>query len=201
MKRILALVVTALIVALSAPAVMAAPDSFKSLVPCDKAACFRSMPWGNPSVPSMYITAPEHGLFYRHPVYYWYGGDIYGPISFDCAAPVEVADADFVVFFDFDMSNIKADQVQTLEDALAYAKKFEDAPIVLDGFADFRGTNEYNLALSKRRTASVKAWLVDNGIDEARITEEGRGELGIRGLLGRFCKLCFKDRKVTISIK
>jgi len=199
MKKVLALIVTALVVAFAAPTAMA----FDSLIPNDKGECFRSLPWNEASVRSMYITEGEHTVPVEHEIYYWAGGDLYGPISFACPAepePAVIVDAEFVVFFDFDMSNIRADQLATLEDALAYAKMY-DAPIALDGFCDFRGSNEYNIALGDRRASAVKAWFVENGIDPDRISTASYGELGVRDLVGRFCKECFKDRKVTIKIK
>ena len=42
---------------------------------------------------------------------------------------------------------------------------------------DWIGTEEYNQALSERRAAAVKAYLVSKGIDANRIYTEGKGEL------------------------
>jgi tRNA(Ser,Leu) C12 N-acetylase TAN1 len=46
----------------------------------------------------------------------------------------------------------------------------------IDGHADERGSDEYNLVLSKRRAAEAKRYLVQQGIDGARIDTEGYGE-------------------------
>ncbi|MDQ3145223.1 MAG: peptidoglycan-associated lipoprotein Pal [Pseudomonadota bacterium] len=40
----------------------------------------------------------------------------------------------------------------------------------IEGHADERGTREYNLALGERRANSAKAFLVANGVPEARLT-------------------------------
>jgi outer membrane protein OmpA-like peptidoglycan-associated protein len=50
--------------------------------------------------------------------------------------------------------------------------------IDLEGTTDPVGRGEYNLRLSQRRVETVKSWLVDKGVDQARIVRTaGRGEL------------------------
>ena len=46
----------------------------------------------------------------------------------------------------------------------------------IDGHADERGSDEYNLALSKRRAAEAQRFLVTRGIDVARLESVGYGE-------------------------
>lgn len=41
---------------------------------------------------------------------------------------------------------------------------------------DSRGGPGYNLALSKRRAASVVKWLTDRGIEASRLTSQGFGQ-------------------------
>jgi peptidoglycan-associated lipoprotein len=48
--------------------------------------------------------------------------------------------------------------------------------LLIDGHADERGSDEYNLALSKRRAAEAKRFLVMQGIDETRLESVGYGE-------------------------
>lgn len=48
--------------------------------------------------------------------------------------------------------------------------------VQIEGHADDRGPDEYNLALGNRRAASVKRWFVDNGIAESRLTITSLGE-------------------------
>jgi hypothetical protein len=52
-----------------------------------------------------------------------------------------------------------------------------DRSIKLQGYADPTGTTDENMALSEERADSVKAYLVATGIDPARITTMGRGEV------------------------
>ena len=51
-----------------------------------------------------------------------------------------------------------------------------DLTLRIDGHADERGSDEYNLALSNRRAAEAKRILVTQGIDEKRLEAVGYGE-------------------------
>jgi OmpA family len=57
-----------------------------------------------------------------------------------------------------------------------YTEHTPDAKIVVRGNADRRGTDKYNMALSERRVAVVKAFLVSHGIPEDKILLEPMGE-------------------------
>ena len=48
--------------------------------------------------------------------------------------------------------------------------------ITIEGHADDRGTNEYNLALGDRRAESAKSFLIDMGIEAYRISTVSYGE-------------------------
>jgi peptidoglycan-associated lipoprotein len=48
--------------------------------------------------------------------------------------------------------------------------------IEIDGMADARGTEEYNLALSERRARSVLSYLGSFGMDSGRVNIRGLGE-------------------------
>ncbi len=51
-----------------------------------------------------------------------------------------------------------------------------DLTLRIDGHADERGSDEYNLALSKRRAAEAKRFLVQQGVEAGRLEVEGYGE-------------------------
>jgi len=52
---------------------------------------------------------------------------------------------------------------------------------MVNGMADARGTEEYNLALSDRRARSVTSYLGSFGIDANRVTIRGLGEEMAKG--------------------
>lgn len=57
-----------------------------------------------------------------------------------------------------------------------YLESKPDAHITLEGHADIRGTDAYNQALSERRVARVKTYLVEHGIPESNIDTKAYGK-------------------------
>lgn len=80
------------------------------------------------------------------------------------------------VNFDFDKSNIRADAVPVLREAAALLKENASVKVSVEGHTDAKGTDDYNLKLSMRRAAAVKAFLVKEGVAEARLSTRGLGE-------------------------
>ena len=57
-----------------------------------------------------------------------------------------------------------------------YMKRWTTTKVMVEGHADSRGTNEYNLALGERRADAVRDYLVSLGIPTDRITVVSKGE-------------------------
>ena len=51
-----------------------------------------------------------------------------------------------------------------------------DKVVIIEGHCDERGTNEYNLALGERRANSAKDYIVNLGVDPARLKTVSYGE-------------------------
>ncbi len=82
------------------------------------------------------------------------------------------------ILYDFDSSVLRMEYNAKLDELGNYLKGNPDAYVVLGGFADSVGDEEYNLWLSKRRANSVKNYLVSTfGIDMDRIVPHWYGEL------------------------
>jgi peptidoglycan-associated lipoprotein len=81
-----------------------------------------------------------------------------------------------MVFFDFDMSDIRADAEQALRRKIPILRNSPDVRIRMEGHADERGSTEYNLALGSRRAESVREFLTGFGIDADRFTTTSFGE-------------------------
>jgi outer membrane protein OmpA-like peptidoglycan-associated protein len=82
----------------------------------------------------------------------------------------------FLIFFDWDKADIRADAQKILEAAAAAAKKGNYVKIQLTGHADRSGPTRYNQGLSERRAAAAKATLVKLGLPADSIGTAGRGE-------------------------
>jgi outer membrane protein OmpA-like peptidoglycan-associated protein len=70
------------------------------------------------------------------------------------------------IFFDFDKSEIRADQIDALNNNLEILKSRPDLYIIMGAHADERGSRDYNIELSGRRAVSVKEYLIKAGIAE-----------------------------------
>jgi OmpA-OmpF porin, OOP family len=81
------------------------------------------------------------------------------------------------VNFDFNKSDIRKSDLDDLQKAVDFVKKYPDYKISIEGHTDSIGTPEYNQGLSERRAAAVKAYLLSHGVaDGARIRTAGFGE-------------------------
>ena len=73
------------------------------------------------------------------------------------------------IFFDYDMYDIRADSQATLSKDASYLASHPDVKVVIGGYCDERGSNEYNLALGQNRAESAKKGLVNAGVAASRI--------------------------------
>jgi len=96
------------------------------------------------------------------------------------------------VLFDTDSAAIKTDADADIAAAVDWAKCNDKAALILEGHADPRGTQDYNLQLSAQRAAAVRQKLVDQGVRGDRIVITVFGKNGPR-------RDSFKeDRRVTL---
>ena len=80
------------------------------------------------------------------------------------------------VLFDFDSSTLNDAQRSALQTKAAFLRQRTAVRATIEGHADARGTNEYNLALGERRANAIKDYLVSLGIAADRISVGSRGE-------------------------
>ncbi len=91
-------------------------------------------------------------------------------------AEVQVMPATFLVFFDWNRSDIKADGRPVIEEAAEHYASGGFSIIELVGHADRSGPRDYNMALSRRRAESVAEALIEGGVPADAITINARGE-------------------------
>jgi peptidoglycan-associated lipoprotein len=73
------------------------------------------------------------------------------------------------VFFDYDKSDVRADQQSALQGDIDFLKQHADINFVVQGHCDERGSTEYNLALGDSRAGAVKNALAQGGVAAGRI--------------------------------
>lgn len=82
----------------------------------------------------------------------------------------------YIVFFEWDKSDITPEAATILNNAVAAYANCGTASVMLAGHADRSGAATYNVGLSERRNASVRSYLGGRGIPDARIATEAFGE-------------------------
>ena len=108
----------------------------------------------------------------------------FGPAPVPVAAPappppppaaVVPSEQAFIVFFEFDKSSLTPDGRQVVDSA-ASAFKQGRSNVAIAGYTDLAGSQQYNLALSKRRADAVKDALVRDGVPASAIDESWHGK-------------------------
>ncbi len=80
------------------------------------------------------------------------------------------------IFFDYDTDELRADAQATLSKDASYLVSHPNVKVVIGGYCDERGSDEYNLALGQRRADSTKNALVQAGVgaDRLRVISYGK---------------------------
>ncbi len=89
--------------------------------------------------------------------------------------PAQVART-YLVFFDWDRSDLTGRARQVIGEAAAASSRVQTTRIEVNGYTDRTGSAGYNQALSVRRARSVQAELVRDGVPAAAIAIHGYGE-------------------------
>jgi outer membrane protein OmpA-like peptidoglycan-associated protein len=98
------------------------------------------------------------------------------PAAAPMAAPAPAPARTYLVFFDWDKSNLSTRATQIIAEAASNASKVKVTRIEVNGYADLSGTHAYNLPLSQRRADAVAAELVKDGVPKAEIFETAFGD-------------------------
>ena len=80
------------------------------------------------------------------------------------------------VYFAYDSTVLTEEARGILQKNVEYLKGRPTAKVVVEGHADSRGTNEYNLALTDRRASVVRDYVVSLGITADRVVAVAKGE-------------------------
>ncbi|NRF27952.1 OmpA family protein [Vibrio coralliilyticus] len=108
---------------------------------------------------------------------------------------------DYNYLFMLNSDKVRAKYYNRLKEVASYLNKHPDVDIIITGYTDDLGAEDYNLKLSKKRAESVKAYLLglDGSILSERLYTVGKGESDFsvpnESELGRD-----KNRRVSIEI-
>lgn len=91
-------------------------------------------------------------------------------------APAPAVPQTYIVFFDFDKSNLTPEAQRVLERAAQDVRVGKGVRIQVIGHTDRAGTNRYNQRLSERRATVVKNELVRLNVPAGQISARGVGE-------------------------
>ena len=81
-----------------------------------------------------------------------------------------------MVFFDYDVSEIRSDMQQLMRQKAAILRASPQVQIRIEGHADERGSPEYHLALGNRRAEAIRDFLTGFGLSESRFEITSFGE-------------------------
>ena len=80
------------------------------------------------------------------------------------------------VYFAYDSVEIDEAGRASIQKNLQWLNRWKTTKIKIEGHADSRGTNEYNLALAERRADAVRDYLISLGLTADRVTVVSMGE-------------------------
>jgi outer membrane protein OmpA-like peptidoglycan-associated protein len=80
------------------------------------------------------------------------------------------------VLFATGRADLKSGASGNLNKLVAFLNKYPDRTVVIEGYTDNVGSEDYNQALSERRADSVKSYLAEQGIGAMRLSAAGKGE-------------------------
>lgn len=87
-----------------------------------------------------------------------------------------VVDFSDKILFDFDRSNLTATAETNLNKLINVLKEYPDTNIEIQGHTDSKGSEKYNMSLSRRRAGAVSQFLRNRGLASSRLTTKGYGE-------------------------
>ncbi len=80
------------------------------------------------------------------------------------------------IHFEYDQSLIRDEDKSVLDQKVSFLRANPDLTLRIEGNADERGSEEYNLALGMRRAEAAKQYIVGFGIDASRLATMSNGE-------------------------
>ncbi|MEJ1963432.1 MAG: OmpA family protein [Gammaproteobacteria bacterium] len=82
------------------------------------------------------------------------------------------------VLFTSGQSSLQTAAAGNLNKLVTFLANYPDRTVMVEGYTDSVGTEDYNQGLSQRRAEAVKSYLVGQGVSAMRLSALGKGESG-----------------------
>jgi len=105
----------------------------------------------------------------------------------------------YVVYYKTNDAEIRPDVLPQIKQLAELIRPFTKINIQIAGYADHRGSEDFNLRLSKKRIDNVRTTFVNAGISNQRLQLQAHGENAATASQGDKEAYIF-DRKVTINL-
>ncbi len=89
-----------------------------------------------------------------------------------CALEIELPG----VNFEFDSARLLPSSERILDEAVEILQRHPNLRVEVQGHTDSVGSAQYNLGLSDRRAASVREYLISQGVNARNLTSRGYGQ-------------------------
>ena len=80
------------------------------------------------------------------------------------------------VLFESGKAQLKSAAAGNLNTLVMFLNNYQNRTVLIEGYTDSVGSDDYNQGLSSRRAESVQAYLVGQGVDRGRLSASGLGE-------------------------
>jgi OOP family OmpA-OmpF porin len=98
------------------------------------------------------------------------------PVQVQAPPPPVCSPGPFIVFFEWDRSDITPEAASILDNAVTQYQSCGNAQVMLAGHADRSGSASYNVGLSQRRADAVRSYMSSHGIQDGVISTQAFGE-------------------------
>jgi sortase system peptidoglycan-associated protein len=105
----------------------------------------------------------------------------------------------YVIYYKTNDAEINPDVRPRIQHLVELIKPYPQIQIQIEGHADFRGSEKYNMALSKKRINKVYSEFINAGISSNRLQTHAYGERQTSAKKGDTESYIF-DRRVTINL-
>lgn len=80
------------------------------------------------------------------------------------------------VLFETEKATLQTGAQRTVQKVAEFLNQYPERKILIEGFTDSRGNDDYNQKLSEERAQAVRELLVTSGVDAQRVEVQGYGE-------------------------